>query len=671
MGRKNKLTGKQTSVPTNTEQLLQQAQYYQQSGFLGNAEVLYKSILQSSPKHPDALHYLGLLYHQQGRSDQALSYIEKSIQINHQDPVYYNNYGLVQAACDQLEEAARAHRQAVELDAGYAEGWFNLGVVYTRLKKPEAAEEAYRRAVMIRPDYIKALFNLSSILDLQSKRDEAREIIEKLLAIVPESPEVHNAMGLALFKLGGNENLKKADEHFWKALTLKPDYLEVYMNLGMLRDEGNQPENAIKCYSKALELAPEHEKITTRLAYSLIHDNQIARAEDCLSRLFKVNPDNHEAQLGAGMIRSIQGEFAEAEKIFNKILDHDAGNASALFGLAYCKKYAPEDVFIKRLEQSVANHPKSAELHFALGKVCDDIGLYDEAFAAYHHANSIKNEKVIYDAEENSKFIDKIVRVFTRELLGKLQSSGRDSQLPVFITGTPRSGTTLTEQIISSHPDVYGAGELAIIPRQITRTMKPAVAHMGYPECLREITPAQLMSYADDYLRQMMTMCAGGEVKRVTDKMPENYFYIGYIACLFPQAKIIHCKRNPLDACLSIYFQPFLAGHQYKFDLVNLGRWYLDYLRLMEHWSNLLGDRIMHVDYDDTVNNLEATARRLIDYCGLEWNEKCLEFHKTSRNVRTASQWQVRQPIYKTSLNRWKRYDKHIGVLKEILAGYY
>ena len=153
--------------------------------------------------------------------------------------------------------------------------------------------------------------------------------------------------------------------------------------------------------------------------------------------------------------------------------------------------------------------------------------------------------------------------------------------------------------------------------------------------------------------------------------MPGNFLYSGYIASMFPDASIIHCRRNPLDTCLSIYFQPFNSGHRYSFDLENLGHWYRDYLNLMEHWNSVLGVRIYNVNYDDVVNNTEETTRKLIDYCGLEWDDQCLQFHNTQREVKTASQWQVRQPVYTTSLDLWKRYEKHIGPLREILAGYY
>jgi hypothetical protein len=185
------------------------------------------------------------------------------------------------------------------------------------------------------------------------------------------------------------------------------------------------------------------------------------------------------------------------------------------------------------------------------------------------------------------------------------------------------------------------------------------------------VTPADIGSYAADYLEKIKAMCGRSDVQRITDKMPGNFKYAGYIACLFPNVKIIHCRRNPLDACLSIYFQSFNSAHQYSFDLENLGHWYRDYLRLMEHWNQVLGNNIHNVEYADTVSNLEETARKLVDFCGLEWDAQCLEFHKSERNIKTASVWQARQPIYKSSLERWKRYDKHIGVLKEILAGYY
>jgi len=194
---------------------------------------------------------------------------------------------------------------------------------------------------------------------------------------------------------------------------------------------------------------------------------------------------------------------------------------------------------------------------------------------------------------------------------------------------------------------------------------------MDYPDCMGNLNPEDIPSFASEYLDKIRRLCKDENIIRITDKLPYNFKFIGFMKLLFPNAKIIHCRRNPLDACLSIYFLYFGKQHKYSFDLENLGHWYKDYLRLTDHWNSLFGNSILEIEYDDTVNNPEQSARKLIEYCGLDWTDDCNEFHKVERRVKTASHWQVRQPIYKSSLDRWKRYDRHIGPLKEILAGYY
>jgi len=318
-----------------------------------------------------------------------------------------------------------------------------------------------------------------------------------------------------------------------------------------------------------------------------------------------------------------------------------------------------------------ANKYKNSCLYYALGKVNKDVGDYDEAFYAYKKGSDIKNKKINYNKKNNREKTDVIINTFTKTLIDELSTGGDQTELPVFIIGSPRSGTTLIEQIISSHRFVYGAGELTYIKDQLKHISVALGSGTGIPDGVTQLKQKDVFYYSKEYIEKIKNLCDQKNIIKITDKMPSNYLFIGYILSILPNAKIIHCKRNPLDTCLSIYFQLFHSRHEYSFDLENLGNWYKDYLRLMKHWNELFGEKIMTVDYSDTVNNFEETVREILNYCGLEWDEQCIKFYETSREVKTASQWQVRQPIYKSSSDRWKKYDKHIGVLKELLDGYY
>jgi hypothetical protein len=238
---------------------------------------------------------------------------------------------------------------------------------------------------------------------------------------------------------------------------------------------------------------------------------------------------------------------------------------------------------------------------------------------------------------------------------------GSPSDVPVFIVGMQRSGTTLTEQIAASHPQVYGAGELEHI-RRIAGMIK-----IGRPEStVRQLTSADSLALAGDYLRKVREI--GGDALRIVDKMPHNFQYLGLIAILFPKARIIHCTRDPMDNCVSCFTQSFTGHHGYNTDLRQLGLYYREYRRLMDHWRRVLPIPMLEIDYEEMVADQETQSRRLIDFLGLDWDPACLNFHETDRSVQTASRWQVRQPIYKTSVKRWKDYEKHLGPLKKALG---
>jgi len=311
--------------------------------------------------------------------------------------------------------------------------------------------------------------------------------------------------------------------------------------------------------------------------------------------------------------------------------------------------------------------PKKDAMHYqyALGNLYNDAKSYTKAFEHYLKANSLKRKSITYDSQNHSDYVDGLITSYSKRYFQEKAAFGSDSELPVFIVGMPRSGTTLTEQIVSSHPQVYGAGELISFNYFDRAIAKQFEASSPYPECLSLLNSLMANKFSEKYLKELDGYSQNA--KRITDKLPGNYFRIGLIKALFPKARIIHCKRNALDTCTSIFSLYFPQGHNYSFDLTELGRHYIDYERLMAHWRSLFPDEIFDVQYEELVMNQETVSRQLIEHLGLEWDEKCLEFDKNKRAVRTASNLQVRKPIYKSSINRWKRYEKQLGPLLEIL----
>jgi len=675
MSKKKKYKNGQFSQPQDWQlnrlrEVYLHAQQLQQQGYLNEAERFYREILKQIPDQPDAMHYLGLIYMNKGDDKQAEKYIRQSIRSSG-NPVYFSNYGLLLSRRGRHAQAIEQYKKSVELQPVYPEAWYNLGFSYSELGNLTFAEDAYKKAVDCRKDYIKALYGLASVQETLGKLDEARNTIDKLVTINPDSYEAYYTLGMALQFLGGNENIHNTEQYFRKALELSPNSLEIYIALANLYEDGNNIDSALVLYRQVLAIEPDYHDVKIKYANCLVKNDQITEAELEITKILKQNPDNISAQAIMGSIHRIKGDFVKADEISKKILEVDENNGEALISMAYSKKImSMKDPLIDKLHK-IANRKNISLSLYALGKIYNDLGEFDLAFDAYKKANEIKSRKIEYNSKKHSAFIDRVINVFTQDLIRKLQHYGSRSELPVFIVGTPRSGTTLTEQIISSHSKVNGGGELNYVRHLARNGTEAEMASHGYPERILTLLPDDIKNESNYYLEKISVFHRREGTIRITDKMPSNFFYLGYISVLFPHARVIHCKRNPLDTCLSMYFQAFQTGHQYSFDLNNLGHWYKDYIRLMEYWSSILGERILDIEYDDTVNETEKTARKMIEFCGLEWDEKCLEFYNNRRDIRTASMWQARQPIYKTSLERWKRYDQHIGVLKEILEGYY
>jgi hypothetical protein len=291
---------------------------------------------------------------------------------------------------------------------------------------------------------------------------------------------------------------------------------------------------------------------------------------------------------------------------------------------------------------------------------------YDDAFRHLADANRLCDAESGASSQAHIDHIDRLISVFTADLLRRQTLTDQQSEVPIFIVGMPRSGTSLVEQIIASHPQVFGAGEVGYMQAISRNLNSQAVPPARYPDCLPFLSAEQLRNASAWYLARLTERA--GDAVRITDKLPSSYLRLGLIALLFPRARIIHCHRDPLDTCLSCFFQNFGRNQPLCADLRKLGTVYRQYERLMAHWRRVLHIPTLEVRYEDLVKNQEPESRRLIDFCGLPWDDRCLAFHRTQRAVNTASFWQVRQPIYISSIGRWRHYERHLTPLKEALG---
>lgn len=568
-----------------------------------------------------------------GEFDVARADFEAALAMGPAQAADYNDYGRVLNNLRALSEARQAFASATALDPGFAEAHNNLGHVLRALNEAEAAADAFRQAVALRPDYVRAWINLGTVLALTGDYRNAIEALQTALALAPEEPDVHlNLAGL--YRV--NEALQQAEVHLRKVIALSPQLVEARIQLASLLESRGELEEARAVYEAARAMDPVNPEILAGLADVM---DKLGRYEEGLALL----APGIAAQPGDPRLAVARA----------RLLRRTGDSESALAVLAAARSANPEAA--ERLPR----------YFFTLGELYDELGEFDAAFDSYRRGNQLKQER--YDPTVIREAIDVLIRVFTPKNLALAASSGVSSRRPVFIVGMPRSGTSLVEQILASHPRVHGAGELPLLADMVRAMGADANVEGAYPECLLSLTQAQLAGRAKEYLEALHSSDA--RAARVTDKMPHNFLHLGLIHMLFPRASVIHCVRHPLDTILSCYFQDFAsAGMAFSNDLEHLARYYKEYSRLMKHWRDLFPGTILEVRYELLVDATREVAARMLEHTGLEWHENVLEFHTSKRVVKTASHAQVRKPIYQRSLARHVKYEQHLAGARAILG---
>jgi tetratricopeptide (TPR) repeat protein len=451
-----------------------------------------------------------------------------------------------------------------------------------------------------------------------------------------------------------------------RALELRPDYAEAHHSLGnVLRDQGKL-EEAVACYRRALELNPDFAGAHNNLGNAFKDQGKLEEALACYRRAVQLKPDYAEAHYNLGNALEEIGDLRSAEDCFRAALRHDAH-----FALAHHKlteilggKLPEEDLTAQRrlLEEKELTDAQRLSLHFGLAHVLDKRGEYAEAAAHLDRGNALqlsewRKHGQEYDPQEYEKLVDQMITSCTPQFFERAGGFGLESELPVFVMGLPRSGTTLVEQILAAHSQVFGAGEIKLGRDTTAALGKPGAEFIEGVARLNHETAHRL---ASQHLEKLHAL--DRTALRIVDKMPENYLSLGVLACLFPQAKLIHCRRDLRDVAVSCWMTHF-TELRWTNDQQHIASRFHEYLRIMEHWRKVLPMPLLEVDYEETVADLEGVARKLVAWCGLEWEPKCLEFHRLKRPVKTASAAQVRQPIYTTSVGRWKHYEQALASL--------
>ncbi|MEE8294903.1 MAG: tetratricopeptide repeat protein [Sphingomonadales bacterium] len=673
-------------------------------GRLDQAQNVISQIVKARPKHPDARNLLGVILQAKGDDAGAVEQIKKAIEIRGDIAQYHSNLGEIERQRGNADKATFALRKAIGIDPNYSQAYNNMGIIYYDKKEFDEAAKSYEKAIDLNEAYPEAHNNLGNAYRALDRGDEALEHYERAIMLNENYAEAYNNMATVL----RDKDLKEEAEHSYKrAIQLKPNYTEAFNNLASFYIQEDNSDEALRILGEGLKVDDKNVPILVNVARVQLEKNNYEAAEmackialqqdagsaeaECVygqichdldqydealghfEKAITLNPDYGEANNHYGIALKSVGRLDDAKKQFERTLKRNEKAFGAYSNLADLQKFTPKTKLLKKMEKLMkeAEDPDTERymaLHFALGKAYDDSGQYDKAFHHFSRGTKLKRAKLDYKEEDTKKFFEDIKATFTKDTFGKDRPfEGLEDEKPVFVLGMPRSGSTLTEQIISSHPQAFGAGEIKTLARSIgaLRSKFPNVPR--YPAMVGKMNPSHYKLIGELYLEYINKV--GGDSARVTDKMLSNYYFVGLLNLIFPKAKVINIVRNPVDTCLSAYTKLFKDDMPHSYDLGEMGRYYMMYEDIIAHWLKVLPKGyMMQVNYEDVVNDTEGKAKELIDFVGLPWDDACVSFHKSKRPIKTASVVQVRKPVYKSSVERWKNYgEKNLKPLLEAL----
>lgn len=642
-----------------------------QYGRFSDAELSYRKALASNPNYIQARYNLGVALQEQGKLEGAEACYRTTLASHPKFSQAHSNLGIVLSKLNRPSEAESSFRNALDIVADDVQLHVNLANLLLSQKRFAEAEAAYRSALKVQPKFGDAHFGLGNALREQEKFAEAEASYGVAIELRPDLAAAYFHLGDTLMS---QKRAEDAEIRYHQALYLDSNFVEAYSHLGVsLKKQGRFAE-AETNFRKALELRPDYASAHNNLGNALHDQDRVAEAEACYRQAIRFKADYHEAYSNLGNTLKSEGRLDEAKEALERAIDLKPDFVEPHFGLSVLKTYAEDDPhldMLKKLQGRIDDLPVETRIRywFAIGKAYEDIGRYDESFAAYEQGNRLKHTLLAWDEAEDDAMLENMMSIFTKEFFAERPKPAYADKAPIFIVGMPRSGTTLLEQILSTHPGVFGAGELKDMNEVVIGAM-PERDYKQYPNAVTAFSAEDFRRLGGQYIEKIWRNAP--DATRITDKMPSNFFYVGMIHLMLPGAKIIHAMRDPMDSCFSCYSRLFNKENvRFAYDLGTLGRYYARYIKLMRHWHEVLPPgTILDLRYEDMVANTEEQARRALDYLGLPWDESCLEFHHNKRRVKTASLAQVRKPIYKTSVARWKYYEKHLGPLLDLVSEY-
>jgi tetratricopeptide (TPR) repeat protein len=679
-------------------QTLMLAEQHRRAGRLRDAETLSRTALEIAPGSAEAAHELGLIAYQSNKLDEAIRHIGRAIELDGKVPVYHANLGEMCRLAGRPEEAIQHGRRALALDPENPGALSNVGIALFELKRFEEALDCYARALALHPDFAEAHSNRGNALYAIKRLPQAEAAHRRALELNPRFAQAWNNLGTVLRDLKRPE---EALEAYRKALAQTPNDPDTLDNLALALRDLDRLDEAVATWRRALAVETRNDKIHLHLGSVLVDQHKLDEAVAAAERAHALNPGGHDAinlmgriafergDLDAalkyyrralalkpdladaynnmGNVLKELGQLEEAQAAFLAALQIDASVAGVYVNLADSKTFTPGDPHLAAMEALAGrtqglSKTDRMQLDFALGKAYADLKDHARSITHLLAGNAKKRAQIAYDEATTMGLFARIEAAFTAERIAAKSGLGERSSVPIFVLGMPRSGTTLVEQILASHRDVHGGGELKILDEILAGMPGPDGTRLAFPEFVTATDGAVLAAIGSRYVAALRRLTA--DAKHVTDKMPTNFFFAGIIHLALPNARIIHTVRDPVDTCVSCFSKLFSAEQNHTYDLGELGRYHRRYQALMAHWHRVLPKgRILDVRYEDVVADLEGQARRILDHCGLAWDSRCLEFHRTERPVRTASATQVRKPIYQAAIGRWRVYETYLGPL--------
>jgi tetratricopeptide (TPR) repeat protein len=683
--------GSRAASPVGVAETIERARVAWQAGRADDAEMASRQVLAVWPGQADATYLLGLMAYTFGNLDLAIAHLREACRSPRAPAFYFSDLAEMCRQKGLLVEGAEAGRRAVALAPSLAAAWNNLGIILQEMLKLDESRICLERALALEPNNAETVNNLANTFKRLGLAAEAEKRWNAALALRPAYAEACSNLSNLLNDQGEYD---RAESMARRAIELDPRLADAYVNLAAAHTVRHRHADALHVLDALIAFTPGQGRAHAARALVLKELDRLDEALEAAKRAALHAPQSPEAHNAIGQVYQALGEFEPALAAYGRAsillgpAQMDAiANRGALFmefgrkeeaiqameeaarafpnapGILFAqtdlRRFEPNDPLIARMQALLTREGISladrATLHFGLGKAFLDIGDSVQAFRHYDAGNRLKRSTFAYDADANDRWMASIAEVFSPALLTAQAGRGARSDLPAFVVGMPRSGTTLVEQILASHPMVHGAGELKRL-----QTLIDGIK--DFPAAVPNLTAAQRKALGEAYLAYVKSMAAGA--RRVVDKMPSNFLHVGLIRLILPDARIIHCRRDPADTCLSCYTKLFAGEQAFAYNQTELARFHRAYQALMAHWRAILpASHFLEVDYEALVEDVEREARRMLDFLGLPWNETVLRFHETERPVRTASVNQVRQPIYRTSAGRWRKHASHLQQL--------